>query len=302
MGESPSHKFGQQIGDLLEAAISVELAKFAALHGLYLDKKGPRAARSGQKVSWTDSFGNTHDLDFVLEKGGSDTVIGAPIAFIEVAWRRYTKHSRNKAQEIQGAIQPLFITNQDSCPFIGAILAGVFTHESLKQLESIGFKVLYIDYTSIVASFTQFGIDAQFDEDTTDAEFRKKTLAVDALTETQKKGIERKLIDLNREKTDNFILSLDRTVNRQIAQIIILPLYGEETSLRSIIDAIGFLERYKEANSSGIVKKYEIDVRYNNGDNVRGQFKDKTSAISFLKKYQTPTFSPAGVRDRSTST
>lgn len=51
--------------------------------------------------------GNAHDLDFVLERGGSDDKIGMPAAFIETAWRRYTKHYRNNAQEIQGALEPL---------------------------------------------------------------------------------------------------------------------------------------------------------------------------------------------------
>jgi hypothetical protein len=118
MAESPSHKFGQIIGDVLEVAIEPVLSLFAQENGLYLDKKGPRPARKGMKVSWTDLSGNVHDLDFVLEKNGSLTKIGTPVAFIESAWRRYTKHSRNKAQEIQGAILPLAATYQNSAPFI----------------------------------------------------------------------------------------------------------------------------------------------------------------------------------------
>ena len=46
-------------------------------------------------------MGNVHDLDYVFEQGGTEATIGQPKAFIEIAWRRYTKHSRNKAQEIQ---------------------------------------------------------------------------------------------------------------------------------------------------------------------------------------------------------
>lgn len=107
MATSAAHKFGQIIGDLLELAIEPLLARFAEEHGLYLDKKGPRPARRGKKATWVDLHGNAHDLDFVLEKGGTGTHIGAPVAFVEVAWRSYTKHSRNKAQEIQGAVLPL---------------------------------------------------------------------------------------------------------------------------------------------------------------------------------------------------
>ena len=45
MAVSPSHKFGQIIGDVLEAAILPMLSAFASKHGLYLDKKGPRRTR-----------------------------------------------------------------------------------------------------------------------------------------------------------------------------------------------------------------------------------------------------------------
>ena len=108
MAISPGHKFGQLIGEVLEQAIEPILCEFAKKQGLYLDKKGPRPARVGQKVCWTDLNGNKHDLDFVIEREGSRDRVGVPVAFIEAAWRRYTKHSRNKAQEIQGAILPLF--------------------------------------------------------------------------------------------------------------------------------------------------------------------------------------------------
>jgi hypothetical protein len=97
MAKSPSHKWGQIIGDFLEEVFSAQLAKFARKHKLYLDTKGERPARKGKKVSWVDSFENTHDLDFVLERNGTKNRIGEPVAFIESAWRRYTKHSRNKA-------------------------------------------------------------------------------------------------------------------------------------------------------------------------------------------------------------
>ena len=66
MAESPSHKFGQLIGEVLEAAILPLLVGFAKKHNLYLDKKGPRQARRGNKLTWKDHNGNTHDLDFVL--------------------------------------------------------------------------------------------------------------------------------------------------------------------------------------------------------------------------------------------
>ena len=58
MALSPAHKFGQMIGDVLEITVEPILLDFAKQYGLYLDKKGPRPAREGNKVSWTDLNGN----------------------------------------------------------------------------------------------------------------------------------------------------------------------------------------------------------------------------------------------------
>ena len=102
MAKSPAHKFGQLIGDELEAAVHDPLQEMAKEFGLYLDYKHKRPARNGKrKVAWQDSYGNVHDLDYVLEEDGDEETRGRPRAFIETAWRRYTKHSRNKAQEFK---------------------------------------------------------------------------------------------------------------------------------------------------------------------------------------------------------
>ena len=96
------------------------LKTFCARRDLYLDVPGERpGVRRGKKIRWTDRYGNEHDLDFVIERGGSFEKQGRPVAFIEAAWRRYTKHSRNKAQEIQ-ALHQRFI---DDCkPLINQFL------------------------------------------------------------------------------------------------------------------------------------------------------------------------------------
>ena len=178
MAESPAHKFGQVIGGLLESVVRPQLEAFCRQHGLYLDHQGrDRRARRGRKVAWQDQYGNTHDLDFVIERDGSDEAIGQPLAFIEVAWRRYTKHSRNKAQEIQGAILPLAEKYNWNSLFLGTVLAGVFTEGSLEQLKSHGFHVLYFPYETLVAAFEGEAIDIRFDEGTPDEAFRGVLIA-----------------------------------------------------------------------------------------------------------------------------
>jgi hypothetical protein len=190
MAQSPSHRFGQIIGDILESAVYPVLHAVAIDLGLYLDAKGERKARgTRRKVAWVDGQGNTHDLDYVFESGGDSNRIGAPRAFIEIAWRRYTKHSRNKAQEIQGAILPLAERYANHHPFLGVILAGVFTEGSLNQLRSHGFTVLYFPYESIIAAFASAGVDAAFDETTPDSILRRRVKQYETLSAKKREGI-----------------------------------------------------------------------------------------------------------------
>ena len=120
MAKSPAHRFGQIIGDLLESTLIRYCKPIANEYHMYLDYKHPRPARNNQsEVKWTDINGNTHKLDIVIEQKGSETITGNPRAFIEMAWRRYTKHSKNKAQEISAAIKPLVSRYSEHGPFYG---------------------------------------------------------------------------------------------------------------------------------------------------------------------------------------
>lgn len=286
MAESPSHKFGQIIGDILEEAIFLPLQEFANKQKLYLDKKGKRPARKGKKVSWIDLYGNIHDLDFVLERNGSVEKMGTPIAFIETAWRRYTKHSRNKAQEIQGAILPLSVTHKNSAPFLGAVLAGVFTEGAITQLKSLGFMVLYFSYASVVKAFKSVGIDAEFGENTSDSEFNKKLREWNSLPKDKKSLVSKQLVKMQSKDVQSFVDALEKSVVRRITSVRILPLHGSASELSSVQKAIDFIEKYDEKNGSKTVVKYEVEIKYNNKDNIKGEFADKKDAIKFLENYK----------------
>lgn len=293
MAQSPSHKFGQIIGDILEAAVGPILLKFAQEHNLYLDKKGKRLARKGTKVCWKDQYGNKHDLDFVLEKDGSISRIGTPVAFIESAWRRYTKHSRNKAQEIQGAILPLATTYHRSAPFTGTIIAGDWTNGALAQLRSLGFVVLYFPIESVRSAFRIVGIDAFFDEDTPDSVIGEKVHHWDSLSEEEKFSVGKELTSLNMDAVKGFMESLSRAVTREIELIRILPLHGTLFQWGSIEEAIDFIQEYAENGIEHPVDRYEVEIHYNNGDNIKGQFVNKEGAIEFLQSYRKPDLTPA---------
>lgn len=285
MASSPSHQFGQIIGDLLEEIIASPLQSFCDRRGLYLDKKGVRgSARHGKKVRWEDAFGNHHDLDFVIEQGGTAQQRGRPLAFIETAWRRYTKHSRNKAQEIQGAVLPIADKHEWDKPFLGAILAGVFTDGSLTQMRSSGFTVMLFPYDTITAAFGSVGVHAEFDEGTPDAEFEQTIRKIEALTQQQRTSLKNHLIQSNKPLLDRFLKALEATLDRKIDSIILIPLHGGESEFDRIDDAIAFIQDYDEASSQdGAFRKYEIIVRYSNGDKIEGAFAEKQTAIRFLQ-------------------
>ena len=296
MADSYAHKWGQKIGDLLEDGISTVLGEFATKHNLYLDKKGVRPARLGLKATWKDINGNKHDLDYVLEKNGSAAQIGTPVAFIEGAWRRYTKHSRNKVQEIQGAILPLVSAYRRSAPFMGAILAGVFTDGAVQQLESVGFSILYLDYAGMVQAFQEVGVDAAFDEKTSGAEFKKKLKNWNALQKANQTKVGARLFDIYKERVTTFLKLLEQAVLGEIDTVFVTPLHCKLNTLQSVTDAISFIQTHNESAIDLVLIEYVIGIRYNNGSTIEARLKSKEDAVSFLRDYLPPPITPVTAR------
>ena len=284
MAESPSHKWGQIIGDALQLGFEQPLGGFASDYGLYLDARGFRPTRKGKKITWTDLYGNRHDLDFVLESKGTDFRVGEPLAFIETAWRRYTKHSKNKAQEIQGAIQPLAETYKEFSPFIGAILAGEFTSSSLQQLTSTGFTVLHFTYEEIMSAFQSIGFDANYGENTTDVAMMRKIADWEHLPADHRTTVANALPAVSPAKVSQFLESLRVVASRRITNVHVLPLHGSPSNWPTIVDAIRHIEEYANLAPLAIVG-YEVRVDYSNGDRIDGRFVNRNDAVQFLRRY-----------------
>lgn len=284
MAESPAHKFGQVIGELLESVLRPQLEEFCQQQGLYLDhQQKERPARNGRKVTWADDYGNAHDLDFVIEREGTAQTIGRPVAFIEVAWRRYTKHSRNKAQEIQGAILPLAEKYRWNNPFLGTVLAGVFTENSLEQLRSMGFHVLYFPYDTLVAAFLSEHIDIHFDENTSDEMFRTTVDKIENTSPARLTRVREHLIRANQSDIRVFFEDLTRRLGRHVSRVIVIPLYGRLNEFATIEDAIRFLNQHQIYEGSGEFRKYEIQVEFSNGDKVQASLEAKERVKDFLE-------------------
>ena len=286
MAQSPSHKLGQIIGTLFEAAVREPLKQIAEGDNLYLDYKHQRPARGGKKeVEWTDHYGNRHKLDYVIEEGGSEHQTGAPRAFIEIAWRRYTKHSKNKVQEIQGAVLPVAERYHKNAPFLGAILSGDFTPNSLEQLQSHGFTVAYCHYETIVQAFQNSGLDIASTEQTSESVLQQKVEELEHTTETTRRQIRREILRVGHAALASFFSRLQTCLSRDVVQIQIFTLSGISYDFFSVENAVRFIATHDESTPAQQFVRYEIVVRYSSGDEVRGNFQTKDRAIRFLEKF-----------------
>lgn len=285
MALAPGHRLGQIIGEMLELALGPALAEFCAAHDLYLDKEGARRARPGVTVTWVDDLGNKHDLDYVIERGGTEDEIGIPAAFIETAWRRYTKHSKNKAQELEAAVLPVAAKWSHVHPFVGVMLAGEFTHNALEQLRSNGIFVQRIPYQTIVDVYASFGIDVSTSEGTADSDLQFKIDRLDALSEDEKESIGDRLRYAASEEIKAFMEALSAAILRRISSVSILPLHGSETVVSTAKAAIKLLIEYAPPETPGALVRFEVVVRYDNGDRIVADFASAADAIAFLESF-----------------
>lgn len=180
---------------------------------------------------------------------------------------------------------PLLITHRNNAPFAGAILAGVFAAGALEQLRSQGFSVLYFPYEVVIAAFDKVGIDARFEEDTPEAEFSDKVEAWEALSSSQRDTVAEGLVDVNSEEVTQFISELRATITRQVRSVRIMPVHGLVVEKDSVEEAISFIQDYSEDPSPQPFTRYEVEVLYNNGNEIGGKFQDKGSVIQFLRDY-----------------
>jgi hypothetical protein len=285
---SPGHKLGQIIGVLLERTVGASLEAFAARHGLYCDRQGERpAVRAGRKVTWQDSRGNPHDLDYVLERNGSDESRGNPVAFIESAWRRYTKHSRNKAGELEGALLPL----RDTYPtirFLGVILAEEYSEGGLQQLRSAGIEVLHVPFATIATAFRRQGLEIDYPERATAAQKAQLNRALERASGTTLDSISSTLADAIRPDYEAFERRLQASVTEAATRVRVVTLFGDETVYGSVREAIRELEnptvvRELDLNTP---RGYEVFIDYPSGARVSGRFQNKAELIQFLKKVE----------------
>jgi hypothetical protein len=61
-------------------------------------------------------------------------------------------------------------------------------------------------------------------------------------------------------------------------------LHGRAIEAQSIDQAITIISSYDKSSRKRPFVRFEIEVRYSNGNDIRGKFHDKMTAISFLRR------------------
>ena len=134
----------------------------------------------------------------------------------------------------------------------------------------------------MVAAFAEEAIDIAFDETTPDTTFQRCVKKIELASRLKIKRIKNHLVAANQEQLDTFMASLGQRLDRMVEKVIIIPLYGKSNKFATIDDAIRFLNQHRN-EGCGDFRKYEVLVRFSNGDRVEGSFKDKAKALEFLQ-------------------
>ncbi len=282
---SATHKLGQMIGNFFENFFEASLEEVAKNYNLYCDSKGARPKIRGnrKKVTWKDDRGTPHDLDYVLEREASETLRGKPVAFLELAWRRYTKHSRNKAGEIEGALYHLGNTYPDA--FLGAILAGEWSEGSLEQMQIRGINILHIPFEDISATFDSKGINLRYEEKSSEDIKWDIIEQWEKLNKSDLEDLERTLSQKIHQNLQPFLEQLTSALERRVVAVRVWALFSKVSEFPSAEEAINALANI-DVNDSGLeFAKFEIQLRFGNGDKIEGEFREKETAIGFLRKY-----------------
>lgn len=287
MAEAPGHLLGQIIGGVLEAALKPVLEDLARKHDLYLDSQGERPnVRAGKKVTWRDVKGNGHDLDFVLERGGTPTKRGNPAAFIESAWRRYTKHSKAKAQEISGALDPVLMAWANVKPTGAAVVAGEWTKPALTQLRTNGYVVLHFDFARTVEIFSRHGMRIDgLAESTPDSFWQEQCEVFVRKSSLERAELASDLRETMREDLERFAVELERRIIRKIDHVSVTPLHGSLQLFSRLDDAVLAVQAYSIGPATADFLRFEVRLTYTNGDQIQASFGTASDAVGFLRTF-----------------
>lgn len=286
MAKSPAHKIGQLIGHMLEDIFEPLLKEVGSKTGTYLDKTNiERSSRTSKILTHIDDNGNNHGLDFVFERFGTDNKEGLPIGFIECAWRRYTKHSKNKVQEIHSAIESLANKHKAYSPFKGAILSGHYSEPSLQQLRSQGYTIIHIPYDTVIEAYEYAGFDISYDSETELTDLLYKGISIDGLSNKDISKIRRYIFKVCNIDIHYFTNNLISSLTKQIDQINITPVIEHSYNFKDTTETVKWLTSCNNITDNSI-NLIDLEITYTNGDSVKYERIEVELAVNKISFHQ----------------
>lgn len=169
-------------------------------------------------------------------------------------------------------------------PFYAAILSGEFTENSIKQLESQGFYVLYFTYEEMCAVFESINVSIHWGEKTSEDYLQGIIDQMPEKNSSNYVALQTAFLTQQHEKLQGLTNALLISLNQKVTEIVVSPLHGTQNILYSINDALTYINTYDENNTVPILR-YEITVKYNTGVEYTMKCPDKKMAIQFLNGY-----------------
>jgi hypothetical protein len=185
---------------------------------------------------------------------------------------------------MQAAIEPLLRQHSEAKPFAGAIVGGQWTATSLAQMASVGFTVLHLPYAEIVDAFSRVGINIATEEHTKLAQLQAMVDRYDALDAAGLTALGNALRACAPAEFARFRAVLAAMVVRNVERVTVLQLHGHADDFATADDAIEAIEQYSPRADEPHVR-WEITVRFANGDRIEAQFAEEQRAVDFLHTF-----------------
>lgn len=171
-------------------------------------------------------------------------------------------------------------------PFLGVVLGGIFINGTLDQFRSHNFSIAYCPYETVVRAFANEGIDVSSDEDTSEAELQCKIDAFEQLTTIRRERIARGIRELQADRFSFFFEDLRRCLGRFVQHVFVLTLSGNSHKFDFIKDAIRFVTEHDQAEPASDFVRYELNIRYSDGDEIRADCSRRAKAVAFLRLFE----------------
>lgn len=107
--------------------------------------------------------------------------------------------------------------------------------------------------------------------------------AYQELSAAQRRKIIGGLRKLHQADFETFFHELEVCLTRLVKSVFVLALHGRSCEATTVDDVILFIENYDETHEASEFVRYEVNVRFSTGDEIRAIFQAKTEAIKFLQ-------------------